>query len=95
MSKNTDFEEELKKTFKDIENKQTQNYSGGGISIMSLCFILFFVFAILKISGAIAWSWVYVCIPLMIAGGIVALIMLLVIFLIILSLAVYLLSKKE
>lgn len=57
-----------------MENKSSA--SGGGIG---LCTVLFIVFLILKLTGVIAWPWVWVCAPLWIPLALVVAIMLITI----------------
>ena len=52
-----------------MENKS----SGGRIGF---CTVLFIVFLILKLTGAITWPWVWVCAPLWIPIALVVIIML-------------------
>ena len=50
--------------------------TGGGIGI---CTVLFIVFLILKLTGVITWSWVWICAPLWIPVALVLVIMLITI----------------
>jgi hypothetical protein len=36
---------------------------------VSLCFVLFLIFLVLKLAGVVAWSWLVVCIPLIAEVG--------------------------
>ena len=52
------------------------------ISLTPILVLLQIIFIVLKLCGAIAWGWVYVCIPAMIIGGIwvLTLLVILVVF---------------
>ena len=64
--------------------KKGNNSAGGGIGI---CGALFIVFLVLKLTGHITWSWLWVFCPLW-APAVVGVIILLIAFFIVLLIAV-------
>ena len=56
-----------------MDNTSTKAASGGGISLFTVMVILELVFIPLKLTGAIAWPWVWVLAPLWIWGILFAL----------------------
>lgn len=66
---------------------------GGGLSIGTLCILTFIVFLILKLCGVITWSWLCVCIPLIVYAGLIGLaLVIFVIFMIIVLIAAFIAS---
>lgn len=64
--------------------RNNNSSSGGsvGFSFTTIAFILSMIFMVLKFCGKIAWSWVMVFLPLIIAGGIsiIAVLVVIIIF---------------
>lgn len=58
-----------------MESEKKINVNRGGIGLGGLVFI---IFLILKLTGVVSWSWLIVCLPLIISAGLTILLTLLV-----------------
>lgn len=61
------------------------------LPIGAICILAFIVFLILKLTGAVAWSWLTVCVPLIVLASIIGLILLfcLIAFLLLFIVAIF------
>lgn len=58
------------------------------VPLVSIAIIVGIVFTIMKLCGAIAWDWFYVCIPFIVAGVLMALYIIILIIVVIIALIV-------
>ena len=75
-------------------SNEKQNRNGFSIGLGGLCFITFIVFLILKLTGAITWAWWAVCIPLMVWGAWIVLLLAILLITVIVSAIVLAVTYK-
>lgn len=67
------------------DNKKGCTFS---VPLISTAIIVGIVFTVMKLCGAIAWDWFYVCIPFIVAGALMTLYIIILIIIVIITLIV-------